>query len=337
LANLGNDLDGYVYQFTIGAGATDLTWDGVVKVMHPVPTTCGPIPCNAGYVSTITTIQEGPDGTLYAIGSSAPRFAEDDYVSDYTDAIFTTPTLAEIPTSALWQQSTNPDTVAATEITGSDLALPISAVLIVPSPSTPVLTDAVSRKTHGGTGAWDIDVGVGDIESRSQQVGTANPNELVIVATFDKDVAVLGGTAAVTTDVGAVSSVVPGSTANQVEITISSLPLFGQMNLGFVDNPSAPAAGIVDASTPTDPASASRSTLCLRIIVGDYDNQARTSFLDFSKIKNAGYLNQLVNSVDIARADFDCSGRPGFLDFSKVKNSGLINKTAVACTATIVP
>jgi hypothetical protein len=191
----------------------------------------------------------------------------------------------------------------------------------------------VSRKAHTGAGTWDIDVGAGDIESRSAQLGTANPNEVLIVATFDIPVAVLGGAAAVQTDVGTVAGVVPGSVPGEVEITVTDLPLFGQVNLTFGDGTN----GIVDADCPTDPVYASASSLCFRIIVGDYDNLARTNFLDFSLVKNAGYLNQVLTSLDMARADFDCGGRATFLDFSLVKNAGLINKTADACAAPIVP
>jgi len=186
----------------------------------------------------------------------------------------------------------------------------------------PVLTGAVSRKTHLGAGDWDIDVGIGDIESRSSQLGTANPNELLIVATFDINVALLGGSD-VTTDVGTVFSVVPGATNNELEITITDLTLNTQINLGF--------GGVVDANCPTDPAYASNSTLCVRVIVGDYDNFGRTNYTDFSKVKAAGYINQLVDSLDKARADFDCSGRPNYTDFARVKNAGLINQTAPAC------
>jgi len=185
-----------------------------------------------------------------------------------------------------------------------------------------VLTSAVSRKTHTGAGNWDIDVGIGDIESRSAQLGTANPNELLIVATFDADVTLLGNPDDVTTDVGTVSSVVPGATNNELEIAITDLTLNTQINLGF--------GGVVDAGSPA-PAPACVSTLCVRVIVGDYDNLGRTNFTDFALVKNAGYINQLVNTLDKARADFDCSGRPNFTDFAKVKNAGLINQTAPAC------
>jgi len=74
----------------------------------------------------------------------------------------------------------------------------------------PVLQTAVSRKTHTGAGDWEIDVGIGDIECRSAQLGTANPNELKIIADFDPavtpEIDLLGGSD-VTTDNGTVNLV----------------------------------------------------------------------------------------------------------------------------------
>jgi hypothetical protein len=200
------------------------------------------------------------------------------------------------------------------------------------TPPSPVLGGAVSRKTHATTGDWDIDVGSGDVESRSAQIGTANPNTLTIIATFDIDVAVLGGVAAVQTDAGTVTAVMRTG-VGEVTINLTDLPLFGQVNLSFNDGSN----GVVNADHPTDPASASDSTLCVRIIVGDYNNLGQTSFLDFSEIKAAGYLNQPVTDLDMARADFDCTGQPDFLDFAKVNGAGLIDQTAPDCTPPIGP
>jgi len=187
----------------------------------------------------------------------------------------------------------------------------------------PVLTGAVSRKTHMGAGDWDINVGDGDIECRSAQVGTANPNELLIVATFDIDVGLMGYPADVTSDTGTVTGVQPGSAANELEITLTDLTFNTQINMGF--------GGVVNAITPGNPTYVSNSTLCVRVIVGDYDNMGRTNYTDFAKIKNALYINQLVDMLDKARADFDCSGRPNYTDFARVKNAGLLNQTAPAC------
>jgi hypothetical protein len=190
----------------------------------------------------------------------------------------------------------------------------------------PVLLTAVSQKTHTGAGDWAIDVGAGDIESRSSQLGTANPNEVTIVATFDMPIGLLGG-ADVLADIGTVSNV-SQTDVSEATVTVSGLAMNTQVNLSF--------PGVVDVNT-FNPASGSLSTLCVRIIVGDYDNLGRTNFLDYSKIQAAGYLNQLVTTVDIARADYDCNGRPTFLDFSKVKNAGLINQTAPECATSIGP
>jgi hypothetical protein len=197
----------------------------------------------------------------------------------------------------------------------------------------PVLTAAASRKTHGPAGDWDIDVGAGDIESRSLQVGTPAASTLTIVATFDIDVALAGGSD-VLTDNGTVTAVTPLA-SNVLQVDISGLgangtdtgPFNTQVNLSF------PGVYCLDG----DPvAHACASSMCMRVIVGNFNGDPRTNFLDFSLAKNA-YINQLVNSVDMARADFDCSSRPTFLDFSKAKNAGLINQTAPICSAPISP
>jgi hypothetical protein len=210
----------------------------------------------------------------------------------------------------------------------------------------PVLTAALSRKHHisgppGGAndaGDWDIDVGAGDIESRSAQLGTATPNELKIIANFDPavgEIDLLGGSD-VTTDNGVVAAVTKtGPLTLEIDVTglgdrgDGTLSTFNtQVNLAF--------PGVIclgDASSTCD------STLCVRIVVGNYSNlpDARTTFIDFALIKNAGYLNQLVDSVDKARADFDCGARPTFTDFSKARNADLINQTAPACSPPIGP
>jgi len=199
-------------------------------------------------------------------------------------------------------------------------------VTVIPPCTHPVLTEAVSRKTHGAAGTFDIDVGVGDTECRSAQIGTANPSTLKIVAVFNIPVSLLGGSD-VTTDNGYVNAVSQVS-ATSLEIDIADLgpngpatgPFNTQVNLAF------PGVACDD-----DPAYTCDSTLCIRVIVGDYDNNGRTNFTDFAKIKNEGWLNQIPIGPQMPRADFDCSGRLNFTDFARVKNAGLINRAAPAC------
>lgn len=189
----------------------------------------------------------------------------------------------------------------------------------------PMLMSAHSRKTHGPAGIWDIDVGSGDIECRSAQLGTPDPNQLTIVAAFDIPIAVLGGPAAVQADVGTVSAVTQTG-LHEVTIEMTGLPFFGQLNLTF--------PGVVDGWFL---ASASDSTLCVRVVVGDYDNNGRVNFIDCAGVKGSGCLNQLVSSLDCARADIDCNGYPNWIDFTKVRNTELFNKTAPECTTPIGP
>jgi hypothetical protein len=194
----------------------------------------------------------------------------------------------------------------------------------------PVLTQAVSRRTHGSAGEFDIDVGAGDTECRSPQLGTITANTVKIIAQFDRDIALLNGWADVTIDNGYMDGVTQiGPRSLEIDLYNlgdrgdPSLSTFAtEVNLGF--------GGVVPAIFPA-PDYACESTLCVRIIVGDYNNDGRTNFMDFSEIKNNNWLNQIPIGGLMPRADFDCSGRISFLDFSKAKNAGLINKAAPPC------
>jgi hypothetical protein len=83
--------------------------------------------------------------------------------------------------------------------------------------------------------------------------------------------------------------------------------------------------GVVATANP-HPAYASDSTLCGRVIVGDYDNLGETTFPDFLETRDAGHLSQMV-----------CSDRSNFLDFSKIKGAGLTNQAAAQCDTFIDP
>jgi hypothetical protein len=232
--------------------------------------------------------------------------------------------------------ATSPNTVYA-KVTQSDgkFVYCTGYVTVETAAANPVLIGAVSRKTHANAGDWDIDVGSGDVESRSAQLGTASANELKIIAEFDIAVAVLGGTDAVQTDLGTVTGVTANADGNpnKVEIDFTDAPTAGQINLTFGDG----ANGVVDATCATDPTTASASALCVSVVVGDDGNDGTTGYADFNNVRTAGYLNQTVSSDARARADFDCSGEPDFLDFSKIQNAGLLNQTAATCSPPITP
>jgi hypothetical protein len=68
---------------------------------------------------------------------TVPRFSDSQVLPLTVQGVFTKPVLATVPSEAVWSvDSASASTVAATEIMGSDLALPVSAVYVA-SESSP--------------------------------------------------------------------------------------------------------------------------------------------------------------------------------------------------------
>ncbi len=133
-----------VYRYSIdrGAGnAPDLTLDGHLAIDNPTTNgfnNCDNGPC--GHVASVTSIQEDPnDGTLYVVGFTAPKVADDLPVNDplygelfgTESSMLATPTLAVIPASVngpVLPGDSNP--VPAAPIDCDTLSLPLSAVFV---------------------------------------------------------------------------------------------------------------------------------------------------------------------------------------------------------------
>ena len=123
-----------VYRFSISKNPDGtikyIAYDSFVDINGPLPRVCIDYPrqCNPdlGYTSAITSMVENPEtGVLYITGFTAPRFPEDEALDSRlisNQGIFTTPMLAVV-----WP---NDSLVNANEITGSDLALPLSMVWV---------------------------------------------------------------------------------------------------------------------------------------------------------------------------------------------------------------
>lgn len=191
-----------------------------------------------------------------------------------------------------------------------------------PPGSRPVLTAAVSRKTHGGSPGVDRDIDVmsGATECRSGQL--AGPTgSLLIVATFNQAVSLLnGGNSAVTSSAGQVVAVV-GEGTTTLQVTLAGVPHVGKFTMAF--------PGVADAAAPSS-TTASQSTLCVRVCAGDYNNNGRTNFMDFQAIKAAGLINTATAS-STARADFDLNGVINYADFYGIKSAGILDSPAASC------
>jgi hypothetical protein len=126
--NMGNGLVSRVYRFSTSPGG--VTFTGVVEIEHPEPAVCGEITCD-GFLTSITSMQEAADGRLYVVGTTAPDFSSyPGFVFELVSGLFTTPTLAVIPAGATWSTSVPAEVYAGSTITGCDLGLPMSAVLV---------------------------------------------------------------------------------------------------------------------------------------------------------------------------------------------------------------
>jgi hypothetical protein len=125
----------HVYRCTIqrsGGAVTGVTLPSGqdIVINNPVSQPNNPL----GYLATVTSLQESKsDGRVYVVGFTLARFDPmlspyDAAFDDDTAAIFTMPTLAQIPLG-----SSGPITAAA--LTGYDLALPLSAVFLGSGPA----------------------------------------------------------------------------------------------------------------------------------------------------------------------------------------------------------
>jgi hypothetical protein len=188
----------------------------------------------------------------------------------------------------------------------------------------PLIASALSRKTHTGStplGPVDITVFNGTTyksECRSTELGTATGNLLVLV-NFDIPVQLVTGMPAdVGTNAGSVASVTL-SGASQVTVALTGMPHHQKLVLTF--------GGVADFN---DVSKTCAQSLCVPVVVGDYDAGGRTVFLDFFMIKSAGYIDTKATATSF-RADFDTNGTIQFLDFFQVKSRGLIDQPAITC------
>lgn len=163
------------------------------------------------------------------------------------------------------------------------------------SPSSPVLVAAVSRKNHANFGDVDIDIFGGHTESRSETI-LLPTSELLILATFDKRIVLLGLAAGdVTADLGIVGT--PSVTHKTVTFTVTNIPSHTEsIDIEF--------PGVVD-SVFQDPRGASDALLCAVVVTGDYNNDARYDDADNVEV---ALLDGTPLTADNARADFNLDG-----------------------------
>lgn len=120
--NEPNDLIAKVYYYSIvdiNPFEPNIVFGGIVKINYPNSKVYSQA---IGYIPAITSMVVNPhNGALYATGFTSPKFPVDQFLPTEIDSIFTTPTLAVIPSDI-------EESADANVITGCNLALPLSIV-----------------------------------------------------------------------------------------------------------------------------------------------------------------------------------------------------------------
>jgi hypothetical protein len=182
-------------------------------------------------------------------------------------------------------------------------------------PAVPTVTGAVSRKTHGGAGPFDVNLpltGIPGIECRS----TGGTNDYTMVVTFAGNVTVTGSPQAeVTVGTGCVGSGGVCSGNVSVSANIVTVPLTNIANAQTINV----RINGVNNATATD-APATDFTIPMSILIGDTNANATVNAADVAQTK--ARLGQTVDATNF-RSDINANGSINAADTAIVKqNSG---------------
>jgi hypothetical protein len=300
--------------FRVGQGATTLAYDGV----HP--SLYGHAMLSTLIAVEVQNILSREDNTQYTLTTSVVGGHGTVHPSDGMYAIGTVVSLTAVPdigyrvkawsgTDDVPAADSNTNTVT---MNGNKTVTVEFEVIHFPNH----LVSAVSRKVHGqDVGPQDIDVFAGHTESRSADLASAT-TDLLIIAFFDQPVLLVGSNPVLST-AGIVGTLTVDS--NILQIPITGVSRTTALKLSF------PGVAHIDDSAAT-----SLSTLCIRMVVGDMDDNGRVTLTDFSYVKNAGPLNTIVTSAT-ARYDVNLDGRINLIDFLNIQNAGLLNGPSITC------
>lgn len=120
-----NRLTTPIYRLSFDPSSASVGFAGMVEIEHPAP---GAGANQIGNTAMIASLQMDADGSLYAVGFSAPRY-DDDW--DGSEQLFTLATLGLVPRTAEWRTVAAQAAVfTAAPLAGGELGLALSAILL---------------------------------------------------------------------------------------------------------------------------------------------------------------------------------------------------------------
>jgi hypothetical protein len=242
-----------------------------------VPLACGVTLTNVGFHAPPNHPGTPDDGTVGGTGYSNTPWTPTQSASSMTWA---TQTFAQNPNANAirWGtmynfrfDSTRPPQAAMATVGFFKTGQPITVAIEAPSPGCSALqaVSAVSRKTHGTAGTFDIGLPFGDqpgIESRRSADGNHT-----IVFTFTNEV--VSGNAAVTEGTGNVARA-PTFNGNTMTVVLSGVPNAQRVGITL--------SGVTDSFSQTMP----DTSLTMKALFGDTDGNSSVSASDVGRVKS---------------------------------------------------
>lgn len=275
-----------------------------------VPLGCGVAVSNVGFHAPLNEAGFANDGTVASSGYSNAAWTPSQTA---TAVSWSSETFAQnqnanaLRWGTLYNfrfDSTRPPQAALATVGFYKSGAPITVAIQAPTPdscSPLTLASAVSRKTHGAAGTFDIDMpltGAPGIECRS---GGANGDHTLVI-TFSNNL--VSGNASVTSGTGSVSGS-PTFAGNTMTVNLTGVPNVQQVNVMLT--------GVTDTSAQTYPDTA----LPMKSLFGDANGSSSVSSSDIGMVKfESG------NPVTVAnfRTDVTADGAVSASDVAAVKS-----------------
>lgn len=181
---------------------------------------------------------------------------------------------------------------------------------VLPPAAAPAIVSAVSRKTHGGAGSFDVDL-VNPLPSQAIAVECRTGGPSTVVVTFDQPIAGVDGLD--NSDVSLTSTAAPGTVDSvlisdtQLTIQMSGVASVGRIKLAFPGI--ANAAGAYALAT---------GTICCGVLLGDGTGDGTANVFDLVTCRNV--LGASVTSSNF-RNDVTTDGSVNVFDLVSIRNS----------------
>lgn len=170
----------------------------------------------------------------------------------------------------------------------------------------PILVSAVSRKTHGTAGDFEIDLLIPGTVTPGVECRSGGPTNVIL--TFDEEVKAADGTLDTSEIALSAGALGPATiTGPQMTMSLSGVPDMTCLVITL--------SGVTDLAG--NPLTAGSSVIAVRVLLGDTNGTGSVSVADVNQTRSRS--GQLVNASNF-RSDTNCSGSISVADVNQVRS-----------------